>query len=249
MGKLLSRLILTALLIGMLPISAWAAVISSTAFHLSGNQWTYEYTVSASAAGPTIDEFTIFFDPTLFQNLSVAASPPGWDSLVVQPDPALPSDGFFDSLALVAGLAPGSSLGGFRVTFDFLGAGAPPAQRFDIVDPATFASLDSGMTAPAASVPEPSSLMLSLLALVLVAGWDLRSRRIKDSHSSAQKSDRSGRLGRADQFVECDMTKWIIWPQHSSKLLGKCPIVARVHSRLKAKEYIQERRSGHELTQ
>ena len=156
------------------PIAGSAAVVSFKSTLLGGNQWKYDYTVVAAAADPTIDEFTIFFNSTRYSNLSVAAAPLGWDPLVIQPDAGIPSDGFFDALTLVVGISPGTSLGGFAVSFDFLGTGTPGAQRFDIVDPNTFATLTSGLTTaavvnpPTSDVPEPNALALAGLALTLL---------------------------------------------------------------------------------
>lgn|GEM_PF-440755 len=160
----------------ILPISGSAAVISFTPSLLGGNQWKYDYTVAAAVADPTTDEFTIFFDPTRYANLVVTAAPLGWDALVIQPDAGIPADGFFDALALVVGIGTGTSLGGFAVSFDFLATGTPGVQRFDIVDPNTFASVSSGFTTaavitpdpPTSNVPEPNTLALAGLALALL---------------------------------------------------------------------------------
>lgn len=172
--------LMTVLSLALLPISVSAAVISYTPSFLGGNQWTYDYTVAAAAGDPTIDEFTIYFDYTLYENLTAAVSPSGWDPLVIQPDTS-PSDGFFDALALVAGISPGDSLGGFAVSFDFLGTGTPGAQSFDIVDPNTFETLSSGFTSIASSntsVPEPNTLALMVLALVLLLTFRSRFSKI-----------------------------------------------------------------------
>ena len=124
------------------------------------NTWRYDYTVANDSLGSPLSEFTIFFGLGTYSNLAVVASPLGWNSLVVQPDPLLPDNGFFDSL-LVPGIAPGASLGGFSVSFVFHGAGTPGAQIFNIVD-ANFATIDRGDTHPngSATVPEPRSLAL-----------------------------------------------------------------------------------------
>lgn len=138
--------------------------------------WQYDFSVTNDSLSGDLGEFAVFFDVGLYSNLQLIASPAGWDSLVVQPDPALPDAGFFDALALGAGLAPGASLGGFSVSFVFAGAGAPGAQAFSIYD-ADFAVIDSGRTQANATgtVPEPGSLLLLALALaVLVAGRSLR---------------------------------------------------------------------------
>jgi hypothetical protein len=122
-----------------------AAVITYEVTSLGGNDWRYDYTVENDGSA-SIEQFTVYFDFGLFSNLAVAASPMDWDSIVVDPDVNIPADGFFDSVALVSGLAPGASLSGFSVTFTFLGSGAPGSQPFDIVDPANFEVLSSGRT-------------------------------------------------------------------------------------------------------
>lgn len=163
--------LMTVLTLALLPISVSATVITYAPSFLGGSQWQYDYTVAAAASDPTIDEFTIFFDPTLYANLVAAATPSGWDPLVIQPDTSIPADGYFDALALVAGISPGTSQGGFAVSFDFLGNGTPGLQSFDIVDPNTFATLSSGFTSIASSsstVPEPNTLALVCLALALL---------------------------------------------------------------------------------
>jgi len=153
---------------------ASAAVITYELTPDAGNRWIYQYTVSAAATDPAINELTIFFDATLYANLLLVSAPSDWDALTIDPDPGLPADGFFDALALVTGIAPGASLGGFAVSFEFLGNGRPGSQGFDIVDPLTFATISSGITRldRPAEVPEPASAWLLAAPLLLL----LRSR-------------------------------------------------------------------------
>lgn len=141
---------------------AQAATVTYSTTYISANTWEYTYTVANNTLGANLEEFTIFFDVARYENLAVTGSPVAWDSLVVQPDPFLPDNGFLDSLALVAGIAPGASLSGFAVSFDYLGSGPPGPQPFDIVDPATFATLESGMTTV---VPLPAAIWLLLAGL------------------------------------------------------------------------------------
>jgi len=133
-----------------------ATSISYDVSSLGGTGWEYTYTVANDTLGADIEEFTIWFDLALYGNLVATATPADWDPLVIQPDPGLPDDGFYDALALVAGIAPGDSLGGFSVSFDYLGSGTPGAQLFEVIDPATFDLLDDGTTVRAAAGPGPS---------------------------------------------------------------------------------------------
>jgi hypothetical protein len=156
----------------LLANGASAAAITYTATSQGGNRWQYEYFVASEPGAGTIAEFTVHFALGSYANLLVAGSPAGWDSLVVQPDAAIPDDGYFDALALAAGIAPGAGLGGFAVSFDYLGAGTPGPQAFDIVDPATFASIAPGTTT---AVPAPPAGWL-LATAVAIAVRRRRSR-------------------------------------------------------------------------
>ncbi len=164
-----------ALIAVALGLTTWttpseAAVIRYTATNTIGTEWRYDYTVSADPAAAAIDEFTIFFDLALFDgaNLRDLTGPLGWDGLIQQPDGGLPDNGLIDVFALAGGIAPGSSLGGFSVVFDWLNAGAPGSQAFDIIDAATFTVTSSGFTIPASvNVPEPAPSTLLAAGILL----------------------------------------------------------------------------------
>jgi hypothetical protein len=141
-----------------------AAVIPYDAVEESGATWRYDYSVTNSTLGGAIDELTLYFPLGQYSNLSVSGAPSGWNSIVAQPDPNLPADGFYDSVALSSGLGSGQTLSGFSATFTWLGAGTPGAQSFDIIDPNTFATLESGRTVPA-PVPLPPSGIMMLVGL------------------------------------------------------------------------------------
>ncbi len=161
-----------------LSTTASATVISFDATNIAGNTWEYSYTVENDSLAVDIEEFTIFFDLGIYENLVIGTAPAGWDPLAIQPDPLLPDDGFYDALALGVGIASGASLGGFTVQFDFLGAGAPGSQFFNILDPFTFDLLDSGETVPApgVGVPAPGALLLLAIGLLGLS----RKRRIQN---------------------------------------------------------------------
>jgi len=162
--SILNKQIALALALGIVG-AAQATEITFSTESISGVDWRYNYTVANNTLGVAVDEFTIYFDRNLYTNLVLEASPLNWDSLVVQPDLGIPSDGFFDSFAFASGIASGNSLAGFKVTFTYLGLGAPGAQPFEIVD-ASFNTLDTGITtAPATPVPEPASYLLMTAGL------------------------------------------------------------------------------------
>jgi hypothetical protein len=138
--------------------------------NVGGNTFEFVYTVENVGLSVAIEEFTIFFDVSLFENLALPSAPSGFDPIVVQPDPALPDDGFFDVLASPGpGIASGASLGGFSVRADFLGTGTPGPQPFEIIEPTQFAVLDGGLTRPAGIVvSEPSSMMILGLGILIM---------------------------------------------------------------------------------
>lgn len=152
-------------------LATQAAVIESTYSSLGGGQWSAEFNVLGDGSPAQIGEFTIFFPQALFSNLSLAATPSTWDSLVIDGDPGIPADGFLDAFAIdpVDALSVGESRDGFTVKFSFIGQGSPGSLPFDIID-ANFQILFSGRTivtgvAPG-QVPEPGTFWLFGLGLI-----------------------------------------------------------------------------------
>ena len=172
-----------ALLLWPASVPSLAAAVTYQAVALGGDAWRYDYVVKNDGSPAAIEEFTIFFDVGLFADLAVAASPADWDPLVAQPDPALPADGFFDALALGAGLLDGEEAL-FSVTFTYSGPGAPGAQAFHVVDPASFDVIERGLTSAAVALPEPGTLPLLLVAAVVLLALG-RRRRISTALGSA----------------------------------------------------------------
>lgn len=160
-------------LLFLLVSPAWATTIQYSTSHLGGTQWRYDYTVTNDSLAVTIEEFSLFFANGLYTNLHDASTTPGWDLLVIQPDPAIPAAGYFDALALSGGILPGAAQAGFAVIFDYLGAGVPPPQAFSLWDPLTFVEIDAGTTAPLVALPLASTGWL-LLAGLLPLAWRRR---------------------------------------------------------------------------
>ncbi|WP_219135269.1 hypothetical protein [Janthinobacterium sp. UMAB-60] len=148
--------------------AAHATSIGYTATALGGTQWRYDYTVSNTTLAVPIEEFTLFFSVGQYAKLHNVSTAPGWDVLLVQPDPAIPASGYVDALALLGGINPGATATGFSVTFDYLGAGNPGAQPFSILDPVSFIELEAGIT-QAAAVALPSTPWLLLAGVLAMA--------------------------------------------------------------------------------
>jgi hypothetical protein len=170
--KFLSSLLLLA------AVNVHATVIEYTLDDLGGGSWQYNYTVTNDLPVVPLNEFTIYFELGLYENLSVVTSPAGWDDMLVQPGSFMGlNDGYYDSF-LFAGLAAGESAGIFSVSFDWLGVGSlPDEQFFEVVDPNTFALLDDGMTTLAPPVPLPGAALLFLNGIGLLAGMAHFRRR------------------------------------------------------------------------
>ncbi len=129
-------------------------------------RWEYTYEVINIDLEVPIEEFSIWFDYGLYDDIVIETSEPlslEWDEIVIQPEPVIEDDGFYDALALVAGIESGEKVSGFKVSFDWLGQDEPGSQFYEIIDPVTFETIDSGNT-----IPEPGTvILLGLGALAL----------------------------------------------------------------------------------
>jgi hypothetical protein len=194
MQKLVRVLVVLGFLTAVPPDSARAATISFEAVDLAdvslgSDLWSYRYFLSGTPLG--INEgFAIFFDRLLYSALSPTNAPTGWDVLVFQPDPNLPSDGIYDALN-VAGAPPPLF---FEISFIWHGgATAPGAQTYELyaLDAAgLYSALGTGTTLPA-QVPEPASLRLTCcgLAGLLTASRAVASKR--ERHRARLHSSKS----------------------------------------------------------
>lgn len=158
----MKRKVLVGFLLGAFFTTATFAIpvtkIRYEATDIGSGRWQYTYEVTNISLTGAVEEFTIWFNYGLYDNLSIETPDPpagDWDEVVVQPEPVLLDDGYYDALALSSGIGIGEMVSGFSVSFDWLGSGEPGSQFYEIIDPATFETLDSGYT-----IPEPATLML-----------------------------------------------------------------------------------------
>jgi hypothetical protein len=166
--KSLSRLFCAAVL-GAASLCSHAALVSTHYTHDSGDRWSVDLTVTNDNAMPAqISWFTVYFSEALFSDLSLVAAPATWDPLVIQPDTGIPASGFLDALVFDAAdaLALGQSQSGFTLSFNYLGADAPGALFYEILDDSmnVLADGQSVVTTGPQAVPEPGSLALAGLA-------------------------------------------------------------------------------------
>lgn len=170
--------------------SAGAITIDYDLVPLGGASYRYEYTVTndgSLGAGVPVELFDILFDTSLYLEASLAivsTDPPAsdWDEQIlgtgVLIEPA------YDAFALAGGIADGTSVAGFAVQFDWLGAVMPGAQPFEVYDVNTFDLVEAGTTRSAA-VPEPSVLSLMLVSAAAVGLTRRRKLRLSSTHRTS----------------------------------------------------------------
>lgn len=137
----------------------------------TGSSWEYTYTVDNNHSY-VIDEFTVYFNASLYENLLVTGSPSDWDGFAAQPEPGQTQlqdlEGFADWAVMSPAfpIASGEMLGGFSVSFDYLGTGTPGSQFFETFG-SNFTFLSDGNTEPLppianlpTPVPAPASIFL-----------------------------------------------------------------------------------------
>jgi hypothetical protein len=128
---------------------------------VGSGRWQYSYDVTNISLTAPIEEFTIWFDFGLYDNLAIETPDPpasNWSEIVIQPEPVLQDDGAYDAkvLRLRWGVGIDEMVSGFAVSFDWLGdAVVPGAQFYEIIDPVTYQTIDSGYT-----IPEPATIFL-----------------------------------------------------------------------------------------
>lgn len=133
--------------------------INYTVTNIGANQWQYTYEGINISLFEPIREFTIWFDYGMYQNLLITTpNPPAgnWDEVVWQPELGL-GNGGYDALTLGSGINTGQSVKGFSVSFDWLGMGKPSSQLYEIINPETFETIESGNT-----IPEPAMFLYIL---------------------------------------------------------------------------------------
>jgi len=115
--------------------------------------WVYSYRVSDYTFNADYG-LKIFFDYGLYKGIIPLSNGADWDVLTIEPELILGSKdpGEYNALALVDSA---SLKDPFTVQFDWLGAGSPGSQSFDIYDP-SWATIQSGVTTPAPGTNTPA---------------------------------------------------------------------------------------------
>lgn len=135
---------------------------------IGAGRWQYTYDVYNISLTEEVEEFTIWFDYELYDNLIIVTGilePPlsSWDEIVVQRERVLKDDGYYDAVSVASNIGIGESVSGFSVSFDWLGTGNPGSQFYEIIDPVTFGTIESGYT-----IPEPATWLLLLTGVAFL---------------------------------------------------------------------------------
>ncbi len=172
---LASASVVVALLCASSP--AFAISITSETVSLGGTTYRSVYSVTNDGSlgvGVAVGLFDILFDPAVYLESSLAIVTPTplnteWDQLILASGPGVfPA---FDALALAGGIAEGDTVSGFALEYDWLGAGTPGVQPFEVYDPDTFELLEQGQTVTGSvTVPEPGAVWLLAIGLVSLLG-------------------------------------------------------------------------------
>ncbi|WP_189408402.1 hypothetical protein [Alteromonas halophila] len=163
--KIIRTLVITSLF--LFAASSKAVIIEYDVTDLGGGSYQYDYTVINDDLVAGVEEFSLFFDYTLFTSLSLDTGPTGWLTYAFNPDLGLPDDGLYGAfIDLASPIALGDMLGGFSVVAQYIGAGMPGSQFFEVYD-IGFNVVAAGNTqrANTADVAEPGALALLLLGL------------------------------------------------------------------------------------
>jgi len=153
--------------IGFACLNAYGSKIEYSVNNLGGSRFEYEYSITNDALAVPIEEFTLWFDVDHYSNLIITTSEPltsQWNEIILQ-DTGFGVPIGYDALEQTGGIPISKTLTGFSVSFNWLGIGNPGTQFFEIINPITFETIDSGYTIP---VPEPVTLLLIGLGGLLI---------------------------------------------------------------------------------
>jgi len=137
------------------------------------NYYEFHYNITNTSTIAPIDGLTFYFDFGLFQNISLVSSPVNWDFIFWEPELifGVADPGVVDGIALYDPLTLGQEFDSLVVSFEWLGSTDlfSYVQSYDVYDSVTFDIVSSGsVEVNTSQVPEPSTVIIFVLALVLL---------------------------------------------------------------------------------
>ncbi len=160
----------SCLIVGVLACNAWATIVYDLN-QTDAATWKYTYEIRNDLHAGPLKALTIWFDPVIYSDLIITSSPDvqaNWSEGILLSVPGLGNG--YDVFGDDGVIDVGGAVGGFSVSFKWLGEGMPGPQLFQILDPVTFETTYEGMT-----VPEPGSLVLMLGGAALFRRRRMRS--------------------------------------------------------------------------
>ena len=149
------------------------------------DRWQFSYTVANVSLPGTLDDFLVYFefgpgiDPFI-KSLKEEGTPGGWTAGLYEPS-AIQLGAMYEGYTTPgSGLLSGQSQGGFEVSFDWLGGGAPPESQYYGIYDSSYNLVDTGLTSPA--IPEPAGLQIPAflaLSMASIAAQRLRKGRLR----------------------------------------------------------------------
>lgn len=155
---------------------AGAAILTSTAITYvstaqGGGVFEHRYTIDTTGLDTTFDQLSLFFDENQYASISIQQAPTAWDAIVVEGDPFLASDAFFDAIF-------GQTYDINTPLIDTFTLQVTPApgmpqrdQYFQLLQSDSTTVVAQGFTSRVTTVPvpEPASLALVLVASLAAA--------------------------------------------------------------------------------
>ena len=171
-GKKVAALVCGLMLAGLAGVAQGSIMSTQTYNGINGDgseNWMFEYLVTNTTPSVTLDRFEVVFTPyASFVSPTPLPDRTGWDVVIVNDDLNLTGKTYVAGAQTGNGIAYNTTASGFFVPFVYYGdsGGATLPQSF--TEYYSDNTSQTGFTTTT-TVPEPSTYLLSILALAAVA--------------------------------------------------------------------------------